>query len=458
MSLTRREFLASGVVMAWCGQFSVVEAEEGVIEMRARKVQLGLMEGGAGAAEGFLFGDGPAPAVVRARQGEPLALRFVNELDAEIWLHFFGVRGPSDLMTINVPPGADHAVDCRFTPPDAGTFWIGPVSDVSRLRDMGLYAMLVVAEASAMPELADLPLVMDDWKLTDAGAITNGFGDVEAMVGEGRLGNWFTVNNGFRPQMPLLAGVFTRLRLLNAANVRSMGVLFKGHDPLLLARDGQPVKPRPLGSKALLLAPGQRADLLVGPESGDIVVALDLFEDVVEIAYLNRGGQSVVATIADNFALPDNPVPRPQFTADARTVALVIEGGIKGGLQSAIFAGRVMDLRTLLEHGKGWALNGVAGPAAEPLFTATRGETVVLTVENRTAFTQALHIHGHAWQLPAGEGEDPAVSDAAVIGPGQSRKLAFVADNPGTWAIHSLHAERCDGGMIGAFVVQDAQL
>ena len=31
--------------------------------------------------------------------------------------------------------------------------------------------------------------------------------------------------------------------------------------------------------------------------------------------------------------------------------------------------------------------------------------------------------------------------------------LAFVADNPGTWAIHSLIAERLDGGMIGAFEI-----
>ena len=115
------------------------------IELRARNAELGLLEGGAGKTGAWILGKGPAPAVIRAKQGQELKLRFFNELDNEIWLHFFGLRGPSELMTINVPPG-DKGVDCVFTPPDAGTFWIGPVSEVSRHRDMGLYAMLVVEE------------------------------------------------------------------------------------------------------------------------------------------------------------------------------------------------------------------------------------------------------------------------------------------------------------------------
>ena len=143
---------------------------------------------------------GPEPAVIRARQGRELKLRFINDLPQEIWLHFFGVRGPSELMTLNVPPGADNAVDCVFTPPDAGTFWIGPMADASQARDMGLYAVLVVEEAVPPGDLAELVLVLDDWKLGDDGAIEGDFGDTEAMVGEGRLGNWFTINSHYPPE------------------------------------------------------------------------------------------------------------------------------------------------------------------------------------------------------------------------------------------------------------------
>jgi FtsP/CotA-like multicopper oxidase with cupredoxin domain len=108
----------------------------------------------------------------------------------------------------------------------------------------------------------------------------------------------------------------------------------------------------------------------------------------------------------------------------------------------------------LLENGKGWALNGVAGPGTEPLFTFNAGDPVLLEVDNRTAFAQPLHIHGHIWQTMA---EEPSGqwTDTAVIAAGEKVKLAFVADNPGTWAIQSLIAERADGGLIGAFTVLD---
>lgn len=455
MRVNRRSLL--GVAAAGLmPRLAVAQADTtGFTVVTAQKVTLGLLEGGAGRTDAWGFGQGAGPSVIRGRQGEELKLRFVNGLEAELWLHFFGVRGPADLMTLNVPPGADNAVTCVFTPPDAGTFWIGPVAEQSLTRDMGLYAMLVVDEATPQP-FADVPLILDDWVIDDSGTMAGGFGDAETMVGEGRLGNWFTVNNRYRPRLPLDAGKAARLRFLNAANVRSMGLLFKGHDLLLIALDGQPVQPRPLEEKALLLAPGQRADLLAGIGSGGITLALDLFEDVVEIAYLMRQDQGQAAALAPGFGLPPNPAAIPGHTGVLRSLPLVIEGGIKGGLKSARFQGQALDLRALLENGKGWAINGVAGPSAEPLFNARLGETVVLQVENRTGFAQPLHLHGHVWQEV--DASAAPLRDTAVVAAGETMNLAFVADNPGTWAIQSLVAERADGGLIASFVVAPAGL
>lgn len=455
--ITRRHFIGGALAlgcMAGAAQAQVLTAD-GFLEIRAQKVTLGLLEAGTGKTEAWLLGPGPGPAIIRATQGQPLKLRFINDLDREIWLHFFGVRGPSEVMTINVPPGADHAVDCVFTPPDAGTFWIAPMSDQSRLRDMGLQAVLVVEEAKPIPGLVDLVMVLDDWKLDDNGAVEGGFGDVETMVGEGRLGNWFTINNRFRPKLDLAKDSYTRLRILNAANVRTMNLLFKGQNPLLIARDGQPVKPEMLNGKSIALAPGERADLLVSASEGDIGLALDLFEDVVEIGYLIAPRGSVApAAIADNFALPANPVPPLSASDKMQSVTLTLEGGIKGGLTAAKLNGEKRDLRTLLENGKGWAINGVAGPAAEPMFTAKRGETIRLDIVNKTAFAQPLHIHGHVWQVLGSDPPGP-FQDTVVVPAGQTVSLAFTADNAGLWALHSLVAERADGGLIGTFTVSE---
>lgn len=451
MMISRRGVVAGAAGLCLPGRWASAQtADDGFQVFTAQAADLGLLEDGAGHTGAWIFG----PAVIRARQGQEAKLRFANALDHDIWMHFFGVRGPSESMTFHVEAGA--AADVVFVPPDAGTFWIGPVADVSKHRDMGLVAMFAVGEAAALNGIADLPLVFDDWIINDGGGMVEGFGDVEAMVGEGRLGNWFTVNNRFRPRLGIEGGRFTRLRILNAANVRTMGLMFKGHDPLLIARDGQPLRPAPLGQKALFLSPGQRADLLVSPQDGDITVALDLFEDVVEVAYLTGEGRVEPPHIDDNFALPANPAPVPAPSGTERRIPLVLEGGIKGGLKQASFKGQVMDLRTLLENGKGWAINGVAGPSPEPLFMAAEGETVVLDVTNKTAFEQPIHIHGHVWQLPGSDAAPGALSDTAAIAAGETMQLVFVADNPGTWAIQSLLAERFDGGLFGAFSVTAA--
>ncbi len=399
----------------------------------------------------------PQP-ILRGKQGQEFVAHFINELDYELALHWHGVRGPATMMNFKVEPGKANTFECRFTPPDAGTFWLGPIADVSRQREMGLYAMLVVEEREPPPGLVEVPLILDDWKLDDEGKIDDDFDDLEEAIAQGRLGNWFTVNGGYRPRIEIPRANIARLRMLNTANVRTIGVQFKGADPWIAAIDGQPVKPRKVGAGALLLAPGQRADLLIADSEDEVTLALDLFEDVVEIAYLVRTGEGTANLPAD-FMLPLNPLPIDIDLKAARSLPLIIEGGAKGGLKSAIYQGEKLDIRALLEKKMAWAINGTAGIAAEPWQIFKIGEVVVLDVDNRTAFAQPLHIHGHVWRAIDRSGKplaDEPWRDTAVVAPRARVKLGLRFDNPGDWALHSTIAERIDTGMITTFRVSDS--
>src|SRR5262245_21073613 len=170
MMISRRGFLLSAASLTLLPRLVVAQTADGVHELRARKAFGRLMGDGGPQTALWTFGATWPPAVLRAKQGEEIKVRFINELDREITLHWFGVRGPSDLMSLTIEPGQENALDCNFIPPDAGTFWFGPVSDVSRLRESGLYGMLIVAEKEPVPTFADLPLVLDDWRLTNEGA------------------------------------------------------------------------------------------------------------------------------------------------------------------------------------------------------------------------------------------------------------------------------------------------
>jgi FtsP/CotA-like multicopper oxidase with cupredoxin domain len=141
----------------------------------------------------------------------------------------------------------------------------------------------------------------------------------------------------------------------------------------------------------------------------------------------------------------------------AKTILVTIAGGARGGLKSAMFKSEVLDMRALLEQGMAWAINGVAGPGGEVIGKFVKGETIVFEIDNATNFDQPLHIHGHVWQVLEQGGvlqEGQPWRDTTLVPRMQKQKLAFVADNPGIWALQSLVAERVDSGLITSFIVE----
>ena len=458
MQLSRRGFVGALGLAAAYPRMAVGETSaDGFQILRAQKYVAELLENTEIKTLLWRFSIEEKATVLRAKQGSEFKVRIINDMDREIWFHWFGVRGPSDMMTLNIQPGEANAVDCVFTPPDAGTFWFGPLTDASRQRDMGLYGLLIVEEKQAIPALMDIPLIIDDWKIAADGKIDESFGDLQAAVGAGRLGNWFTVNGAYLPHIKLPANLPCRLRVLNAANSRAMGLQFKGADPLVVALDGQPIAPRQGGLLGLVLQPGQRIDLVFDVGGSDAVMALDIAGDIVEVCYLEREPGNGDAFLEDNFALPINPIAVNVDVAKARTIPVVIAGGAKGGLKSATFKNEVLDLRGLLERGMAWAINGVAGPGGEVIGKFAKGESIILDIDNATQFDQPLHIHGHVWQVIEQSGtvqEGQPWRDTTLVPAMKRQKLAFVADNPGIWVLQSLVAERVDSGLIASFATE----
>jgi FtsP/CotA-like multicopper oxidase with cupredoxin domain len=452
MKLNRREVLASVALLV--PRLSVAQESDGYVVLTAEKTAMPILGKGSPKTSAWRFQKDQPIAVLRAKQGQPFKGRFINKLDQDVWLHWFGVRGKSDAMTINATPSKGNSVDIEFTPPDAGTFWFGPLLHASEQRDMGLYGMLIVEEVTP-PDWQDVPLIFDDWNLDDQGKAKGKFGDLEPAIAEGRLGNWFTLNGSFKSHIEIDGAKPARLRLLNAANARVMKIIMKNAELQVLAIDGQPVAPSVLQADQLRLEPGQRVDLLLAGFTGQLAIALDVLDDVVDIGFLEV---RKAAPVPSNIALPANPISALGDVATAREVTIHIEGGAKGGLKSAKVGDAELDMRGLLEKGLAWAFNGIAGAGGPPLFEAKKGETLVLIFDNGTAFPQPIHIHGHVWQMIESDGakiEVPIWRDTATV-PGLAKiKLALVADNVGLWVIQSLIAERADAGLLGAFIVAE---
>src|SRR5690349_20485058 len=117
MIITRRSFLAASAALAAVpSRLEAETAPDGLTLLTVRPVAATLMEADRPATKlESLSGEWPPP-VLRAKQGEEFKVRFVNDLDRTIALHWYGIRGPSEMMSISVAPGAGNAFDCVFTP------------------------------------------------------------------------------------------------------------------------------------------------------------------------------------------------------------------------------------------------------------------------------------------------------------------------------------------------------
>jgi len=413
---------------------------------------------GAGDTEIWGYGGVVPGATIRCRKGEPVHVRLINELNEPTSIHWHGLRidnamdGVIGLTQDPVAPG--ESFDYVFTPPDAGSFWYHTHNRSWEQLARGLYGRLIVAGDDPANQFdRDLYLAIDDWRLDDKGQIeTASFGNLHDWAHEGRLGNWLTVNGTSQPVFDLAYGERVRLRLLNAANARTFRLQLKGAKAKIIALDGAPVAPFDLPEAPYELASGQRADLALDVAAGE--------GERLELRHVSRREEIMCAsfTVASGTAR-ERPAlraldgageyPEPDL-AGANRQDLIMTGGAMGGLREAVADGKKLSIQELVQLKRVWALNGIAGDMDKPLLSVKRGTTVVITMKNDTAWSHAMHLHGHHFKAVERNGKPVADGywrDTEMVDPDQSVGLAFVADNPGKWFLHCHMLEHQAAGM-----------
>jgi FtsP/CotA-like multicopper oxidase with cupredoxin domain len=451
--MRRRDFLIAAAAAAVARPALAVGAPE-ARRLRAAPAQVRLVpEGGPETPVWGYEGAAPGP-VLRVRRGERLTRRFENALPQGSSVHWHGVRVPNAMDGVpgltqdSVAPGEDFLYD--FVAPDAGTYWYHSHDRSWEQSARGLHGGLVVEEAEAPDVDRDHLLVLDDWRLDAEAAIQESFGAGHDWSHAGRIGGWVTVNGAPEPAFPARRGERLRLRLLNAANARLFFLSLHGLEGWIMARDGQPLeRPERLTAdqeSPLALGPGERVDLVADAAGEDNPALISWERDggYVLASFPLSGPEA--ATRAAPAALAPNSLAPLGPLAEARRAALALEGGAMGRMTGAMTRSGRRDMRSLLEDGLFWAMGGDAGMPAEPLVEAARGETVRVNMPNDTAFPHAMHLHGHHFREVTEAGLGPW-RDTVLLAPGETREIAFVADNPGDWLIHCHMLEHQAAGM-----------
>jgi FtsP/CotA-like multicopper oxidase with cupredoxin domain len=471
--LSRRSMLRNAAVLTISSLFAgkAFAADRGPKEVRvtAKRALAPLVGGGQPETSVWAF-DGTVPGpVVRVKQGERLRVAVENQLTEATTVHHHGIRLPNAMDGVPyltqkpIAPGETFVYE--FNVPDAGTYWYHPHINSAEQVGRGLSGPLIVEERAPIDVDRDVAWVLSDWRLLPDAQISDDFRNMHDMAHNGRVGNTVTINGKVPDTFSVRAGERIRMRLINAANARIFALRFHGHEPLVIAYDGQPVAPHEPADGRILLAPAMRVDLvldLIGKPGARFQVVDDFYRGLeyrlVDLVYGNEALRD--KPLAPPNPLAANTIPEPDVEA-AQRFEVTFNGGMMGGMMMRDRGGGMggkMNMMEMMHTGKIWFINGVAvlGHVMDPMLTLNRGRSYILSLNNETAWWHPMHLHGYAFRVITRNAVPTKLrewQDTVLMRPREKVEVAFVADNPGDWMFHCHILEHQESGMMGVIRV-----
>lgn len=396
----------------------------------------------------------PGPTL-RLRPGDRLQVRLRNTLGDATNLHVHGLHvspvGTGDNPFVTVDPGESFDYDYQL-PVDhpAGTFWYHPHLHGSVADQLfgGLYGAIVVEEDDPVPVARERVLVISDVSF-DAGGNVRRASQADRMMG--REGDILLVNGQVTPVLEGRPGERERWRVVNACTSRYLRLAVDGQRFQLLGLDlGRTTRPDDVDE--VLLAPGNRADLLVTLRAGTTELRTRGY-DRGGMGMMGSGGASGPATlaalevsgadVATTGTVADGPTPRDlrEATVSRRrelTMAMGMGMGMGGRMMSFTIDGREFDHERTDQRVE-------AGTVEE------------WTIWNTSPMDHPFHLHVWPMQLVEERGRpvaEPTWRDVVNV-PAGGRVVVRIAfeDHAGRTVYHCHILDHEDLGMMGVIEV-----
>jgi FtsP/CotA-like multicopper oxidase with cupredoxin domain len=443
------------VAPAGCGTQAVVTtaAEPVTHVLRPRRFR-GAPDGREREIWGY---DGKVPGpVIRAREGETLRVKVINELGTLTTVHWHGMHQPgtwqmdgvADVSQAPIPAGAEFVYEYKATP--AGTHWYHAHLGVQ--YGNGLFGPLVVDDPApiAAYDREEILLINDwFWQPGDeelARLLKGGYGKMPGMNktpkkdmkdvpdlgdipfqsglinGKGRARA-----DGKSPltEVRVEKGETVRLRLINGSSTYALRFQVDGHALTVIASDGQPIKPVSVDN--LVLDVGETFDVLLKADQ----------EGAHWIRAVTLAGNSILAVLRYTGAAPAEPEegavkwgPRALRPEDMRSREPVTLAAHPREIPLTL-GGSMMPYR--------WSINQQFYPKADPI-DIQKDEPVRFVIRNPTRMSHPFHLHGHSFYVLGKRGAlnrtDPALKDTVSVPSQSDLVLQWVANNPGRWYWH----------------------
>jgi len=394
-------------------------------------------------------GDIPGP-LIRIRVGNRLIVHFTNKLPKPTTVHWHGIRVPiemdgvPDISQPEVQPGESFTYD--FIVPDAGLFWYHPHVMSAMQVGYGLYGAILVEDPTEDVGISDeLVMVLSDIGIEDNGALMSPDGAGAARMVFGLEGNHVLVNGRERPKLAARAGAPQRWRIVNTAKTRYFELELEGvkESPFtVIGRDGGLQEYASEKQDTLLVAPGERVDVIVTPRGtpGKAITVRSLPH--------NRGYGSEYMNIEDLFTIALANTPAYQDTFQPSVHRSIEPINAAGATAVNIDLSLVQVNEKIIEY----RINNVRPANLQPV-QATIGETQIWTVKNETKWSHPIHLHGFFFQL-IDKNNEPirpiAWRDTVDVPFDETVRFIVQYDGrPGMWMFHCHILDHAEGGLMG---------
>jgi FtsP/CotA-like multicopper oxidase with cupredoxin domain len=413
--------------------------EPGIAEVTIQAIPARVSVAGRLAALWTYGGTLPGP-LIEARAGDTVRLHFTNRLPEPTNLHFHGLHvtpdGHGDNIWLSIAPREALTYELALPANEGGLFWYHPHPHHRLAHQLwqGLAGPLVIrTPIDTLPELveADERVIM----LRDL-ALENGIPARPSRQdwNPGKSGDLVLVNGVIRPVLEAQSGLLW-LRLINAANARYLLLALADGRPFhLIATDGRFLE-QPMPHAELLLAPANRADILVQLGPGPPV-------QLVHKPY-NRGSRRE----------PPRPEPLLTIVPPANTRPLPLPARLDTIPRlSPELATRRRKLTLALP-----SLRAAPADICRAPICARLGELELWEVVNPDTMDHTLHLHTWYFQILNRNGRPPpfpAWHDTINLRPGDRVELLIpFRDFTGRTVYHCHIAEHGDIGMMGVIEV-----
>jgi FtsP/CotA-like multicopper oxidase with cupredoxin domain len=448
--------------------------------------------------------------VIRLERGQRVRIRFRNQLDEPSIVHWHGLDVPEladGHPRLAVSGGREYVYDFEVTN-RAGTYWYHPHPHQRTGAQVyqGLAGMLIVSDpeekALGLPSgPAELACVLQDRRFDAdnqfvyASGVGRGMGmgmgggRGRGMGGMGRgqgrgmgggmaemmqtmngwLGDKVLVNGRLQPTLTVDRRTY-RLRLLNGSNARIYKLAWSDDTPVTLIGSDGGLLERAREMKALTLAPGQRADVLLDlserPAGSEVQLRSLAYPEaaVGRVGMMDEVGPLAQGAPLSLMTLKVSNTSGPRVRLPERLATPPAEWQVQANAPVRRVSLTFMQMNWLL-GGRTFEMEGVA-----PEETVAPGSTHVWELRNEVnpmgmAMAHPVHLHGPQFRVLSRTGadgnalrdgiSDSSATDTVLVLPGETVRVQVTfSKHPGLYLYHCHILEHEDMGMMRNFRIK----